>query len=211
MNLCRHCKKSTKNPNFCGLSCANKDQNSRKAWAIDYCVGCGHAYDARSRSGGRRKYCSKSCAAIANNALHPKRVAKERKHKSCLACGETLIDKSIEAKYCNGACHRNHIYTVFIERWKSGEVSGNTKAGLLSRHVKHYLRKKQKGACALCHRRSWSNDIYSGDIPLEGDHIDGNWRDSSEKNVRLICPTCHSTTDTYKAKNKGNGREYRLA
>lgn len=99
---------------------------------------------------------------------------------------------------------------VYISKWKSGEVSGSTKLGLLSSHVKRYLMLKQNGACALCHLTKWSNDIYSGDIPLEGDHINGDWRDSSEINVRLICPTCHSTTSTYKARNKGKGREYRL-
>ena len=29
------------------------------------------------------------------------------------------------------------------------------------------------------------------------------------ENLRLVCPNCHSQTDTYKAKNIGNGRSYR--
>ena len=37
----------------------------------------------------------------------------------------------------------------------------------------------------------------------EVDHIDGNWRDNRIANLRLLCPNCHSTTDSYRGAAKG--------
>lgn len=209
MGNCNTCGVETQNPSFCSLSCAIKDQHRRKPWPIGYCEKCKQVYDARSSKGGMRKYCSRSCATAENNTLKPKRKRGKRLIENCLFCNSDMSGKGIRAKYCSRMCQVEYIHNDYIRSWKKGHISGNTSAGLLSKHVKRYLREKQSGACALCHKKQWVNDIYSGPIPLEGDHISGNWRDSSEGNVRMICPTCHSTTNTYKARNKGNGREYR--
>ncbi|MFI8364718.1 HNH endonuclease [Streptomyces sp. NPDC085612] len=40
-------------------------------------------------------------------------------------------------------------------------------------------------------------------LPLEVDHIDGDWRNNLPENLRLLCPNCHSTTDTYRGRAKG--------
>ncbi|MDX3687184.1 HNH endonuclease signature motif containing protein [Streptomyces sp. AK04-4c] len=40
-------------------------------------------------------------------------------------------------------------------------------------------------------------------LPLEVDHVDGNWRNNQPQNLRLLCPNCHSTTDTYRGRGKG--------
>ena len=41
------------------------------------------------------------------------------------------------------------------------------------------------------------------------DHIDGDASNSSKDNLRLVCPNCDSQLDTFKCRNKGNGRAYR--
>jgi 5-methylcytosine-specific restriction endonuclease McrA len=46
-------------------------------------------------------------------------------------------------------------------------------------------------------------------LTLEFDHIDGDHKNNVPANIRVLCPNCHSQTPTYKAKNKGNGREIR--
>ncbi|MEH6375568.1 HNH endonuclease signature motif containing protein [Streptomyces sp. KLMMK] len=54
--------------------------------------------------------------------------------------------------------------------------------------------------CALC----GIDAVWKGHpLSLEVDHIDGDWRNNRIENLRLVCPNCHSTTDTYRGRSKG--------
>ncbi|NBO98695.1 MAG: HNH endonuclease [Proteobacteria bacterium] len=52
--------------------------------------------------------------------------------------------------------------------------------------------------CSVCNINSWNGKP----IRLHLDHINGISSDHTLKNLRLICPNCHSQTETYCGKNK---------
>lgn len=60
--------------------------------------------------------------------------------------------------------------------------------------------------CALCGNEA----VWLGQpLPLEVDHIDGDWRNNRIDNLRLLCPNCHSTTDTYRGRGARRDRSVR--
>ena len=123
----------------------------------------------------------------------------------CLVCAREPARSFY--KYCSNVCQMTYQHTTYIERWKNGEESGLIALGIVSLHIKNFLREKYGNQCCLCR---WAKvNQKTGLVPLVADHIDGNWRNNSEENLRLICPNCDSLSPTYAALNKGNGRPNR--
>jgi hypothetical protein len=61
---------------------------------------------------------------------------------------------------------------------------------------------KQFGyTCSACSISEWMGKP----ICLELDHIDGNNRNNELSNLRLLCPNCHSQTETFRGRNINKG------
>lgn len=111
-------------------------------------------------------------------------------------------------KYCSNACQQKYQAMQYINDWKSGKISGLQSLGIVTKQIKRYLREKFSDKCCLC---GWSQvNPKTGKVPLVADHIDGNWRNNSEENLRLICPNCDALQPTFSALNRGNGRPNRV-
>jgi len=196
------------------------------------CEKCGNEHDGTYGSG---RFCSANCAtkysisfSIINeykNAICvlcgkkttiPKKASlkfakckkcKPRKYEYCLYCGNKLVEKN--QKFCNAKCDQNFRYKNYIKNWKAGKVNGNKSNGTaVSDYVRRYLWEKYNNQCSRC---GWNipNPITGKPI-LEIEHINGDSENTTEENIDLICPNCHSLTITYKALNIGNGNKKRL-
>lgn len=122
----------------------------------------------------------------------------------CRNCNKEIKNKN---KYCSVKCQKEYEYMNFIKKWKEGETSGMRGEYQLSMHIKTYLLEKYNNQCARC---GWGEtNQYTGKIPLEIEHIDGNYKNNKEENLIVLCPNCHSLTNTYKGANYNHGRKTR--
>ena len=57
-----------------------------------------------------------------------------------------------------------------------------------------------------CSECGWGKaNPVNGITYLEIDHIDGSRENGYKENLRVLCPNCHTLTDTYKTLNKNVG------
>jgi RNAse (barnase) inhibitor barstar len=138
----------------------------------------------------RGRFCSQSCNATFNNK---KRGCKTHEIKGCLNCGE-----KIKNKFCNKEC-----YHFFINEEIRNKIEENSEI-FHEGTIKKFLIKKYGEKCMDC---GWGKiHPITGKVPIQLEHIDGNFENNKLENLKLLCPNCNSLTLTFGALNKGNGR-----
>lgn len=141
-------------------------------------------------------------ALNAHQIAHKKRVfryseGKRTTLKEILVCKncQTKFKKSRNTKnlFCSKSCNlifRRKERNIAIENGEIFDIST----------MKRYL-VDISNICSEC----GISDYYNGKpIVLQCDHIDGNSDNNALNNLRLLCPNCHSQTETFGSKGMGN-------
>lgn len=134
------------------------------------------------------KFCSRSCSAIHNNKLHPKR-RDSRPEAACLNCSKLFkfSPSAQRGKFCSNPCSAEYVIKQTRERVLAGENVGEC-------GVRELLIETFGERCVEC----GVGALWNGkQLTLHMDHIDGNSDNNNWKNCRLLCPNCHSQTPTF--------------
>ena len=167
-----------------------------------YCINCGKVISYENK---RNNFCSQSCAATYNNS----NKQSKSHNQYCIYCGKELnkFQKWNDRKYCSMTCKQQDAYNKYIEDWKTGNETGIVGKYDINPYIRRYLFEKYNSSCQLCGWNKINPVTYK--IPLQIHHIDGNCLNNKEENLQLLCPNCHSLTETFGSLNKVSSRVFR--
>lgn len=116
---------------------------------------------------------------------------------NCLHCGkENKWGRSKTNKFCDNICQGRYKWVnETIPRIEAGLVPDGSPA------LKKYLLETRGEHCVECGQTgTWNNKP----LVLQLDHIDGDSDNNYPKNIRLLCPNCHTQTENFGSKGKGS-------
>lgn len=117
-------------------------------------------------------------------------------YKTCINCGNK--ERRNGKKYCGNKCQNDYQYKEKIRKWLAGEISGQRGKTATAYWIKRYMIETKGHQCECCKNTTWMEKP----IPLDLDHIDGDFLNNKIGNLRLLCYNCHGQTSTFKGANK---------
>lgn len=153
-------------------------------WYMEMCeYGCGSESKYKLKNG--RYSCSEystQCPANKNkNSIGLKNAYREGKIQSVFASNEQHRINSILSRIAN---IKSNPFETWGRKLQLAEIND-----------------QQNHSCLVCGISEWQGKK----ITLELDHIDGNSSNNVRDNLRLLCPNCHSQTDTWRGRNINSG------
>jgi hypothetical protein len=121
--------------------------------------------------------------------------------KTCPCCGKISRRR---ANFCSQTCVAKVKRDKKIEDWLNGNHEGMRGKTQTAKWIRDYMIEVSGEKCMSC---GWSErNPHTGKVPIELSHKDGNFMNNKIENLEIICPNCHSLTDSYKGANKKEGR-----
>lgn len=169
-------------------------------YIIKQCKNCNTEF--KSLISEHRKFCCSSCNTTYHNIGRNRHISEIKDFCEIFYCNFCQnVHKYKKQKFCSSKCAANFKTFEIFKKIENGNTT------LYYKNYKNYLIYKHGEKCMKC---GWNEkNPYSGKIPIELEHKDGNSENNSLDNLELLCPNCHSLTKTYKALNIGNGRHIR--
>ena len=166
-------------------------------------VSCGRCGVPLSFERRKKKYCGRTCAAIVNNTGRVRHgVAMSSRISPCKRCG---VGTSNRGQFCGRVCFERFRWECHLAMIAAtGVVPGISEANR-SIIAKRFLEETLGRSCSICRLTEWTGK----DVPLILDHVDGDSGNWKVDNLRFVCANCDMQLPTYKARNKGRGREWR--
>jgi hypothetical protein len=167
-------------------------QNINSHWVAKHSVK-GQCLECETDIFSSNKFCSKSCSAKYNNEKRAKKLY------TCKNCNKlSTWSHQKDNIYCSLKCSSEARLSKTLDRFYLGEITERVT-------IRKVLSKIRGYNCECCGLSDWQGK----EITLQVDHIDGNAGNNIPDNLRLICPNCHSQTESFGGGNKGNGRAFR--
>jgi hypothetical protein len=134
-----------------------------------------------------KKFCSISCSVSSSNRRRNHGEERQQKSIYCIYCGKIITNR--HSKFCSLLCSFEYKKNESYKKIEEDQIIGH---GTLRKYLLH----KQGERCSRC---GWGErNPVSNSVCLDLHHKDGNAKNNRLSNVELMCPNCHSLTETYK-------------
>ena len=121
--------------------------------------------------------------------------------KTCPTCG---LKSRRRGLHCSQTCVAKPKRDKKIKDWLDGKHEGMRGKTSTAKWIRDYMIENYGERCMNC---GWSEKYsHTGKVPIELSHKDGDFTNNKIENLEIICPNCHSLTDSYKGANKKEGR-----
>jgi 5-methylcytosine-specific restriction endonuclease McrA len=143
--------------------------------------------------------CEYNCG---NEAKFKTKAGKNICEKSPNSCPANKLKNSLKTKKAAEKRDYKKVYenisseTKEKMNWNKDNISADFSYNGKGQHKK-VLMKERGHKCQRCNLKEWLNQP----ITLELEHIDGDNKNNVKDNLELLCPNCHSYTDTWRGRN----------
>ena len=119
---------------------------------------------------------------------------------NCNNCNKIINSRN---KFCSIECQKEFQYNEYIKKWKNNGcafyIFAQCHSGVYRSLYKTFLFNKYKNKCSRC---GWGEkNIYTGKIPLEVEHIDGNYKNNQEESNKELSIKAKKLIEYIKANN----------
>ena len=180
---------------FCSKKCSTDNKIKKTETQCNYCKKIFFKLPNQITK-SKNNFCSHSCSAKYNN---PILFTKDK--KQCDICNKNFLSNNNHKSLCY-KCSRVQTFDLELKNWIENTICFD--GVILPPRIREYLIKINNYQCCQC---GWKKiNIVTGKCPLTVHHKNGDAHDNRYDNLQILCPNCHSLTETYGRLNKKSSR-----